>query len=1336
MHLLATEPGTISDGAEARDLGQTPGAIVFLSAADTEIALVASARAALPDDFPSVRAASLLVLAHNLSVDLYADAVLAHAKLIVVRLLGGRSYWPYGIERTLEAARAGESPRALNDAPLSGGARGGLIAFLPGGDEPDAELSQLSTVGREDQHRLWQYLVHGGAANAVEFLRFAAHLIGQKSDFREPRPLSRAGIYLPGTGDADIARARARWQSGRAGESPRALYVAPLPGRAGESPRALNVAPLPGREGLTPRALNDAPLSGRPLAALIVYRALVQAGDTDALDALSQALEDANFNVLALYATSLRDPIALALLDSILAESPPDVILAATSFSATLGDGTPPFAALDCPVLQVVFATETRAAWAAGTRGLHPRDLAMNVALPEIDGRILTRAVAFKGEPARDSLTQAEVRRLVPDSARCAFVAAQAAAWVRLRQTPARERRIALVLANYPNRDGRAANGVGLDTPASAVGILRSLRENGYAVGEVSANGDDLMRSLLAGPTNGNPQRPETESLGLADYQTFMARRAPEFRQRIFARWGEPESDPFFRPGAQAPQPNDPAASSAPGLSSGRLAPPGSTDCGRFAIPALRFGNVAIAIQPARGYNLDPVASYHDPALLPPHNYLAFYAWVREAFGAHAVVHLGKHGNLEWLPGKALALSENCAPEAALGALPNVYPFIVNDPGEGAQAKRRTSAVIVDHLTPPLARAEAYGPQRALESLIDEYYEAARLDPRRLEPLTKEILSICRATGLDEDLGFRAEANVPQALYLLDKHLCELKEMQIKDGLHVFGESPSGGRLNALLVALARLPRGRGEGPDASLLRALAFDLDLRGFDPLDCDMAAPWQGPKPKALFDPALEIDGAWRTAGDAVERLEALALALVAGTVAAGESWTRTREVLAQTNGEFRENLLRSGWCETEGALKALAGRFVFPGPSGAPSRGRPEVLPTGRNFFSVDVRAVPTTSAWTLGWKSASLLLARHAQETGDWPRAIALSAWGTANMRTGGDDIAQALALIGAKPSWDAATGRVTGFEILPLSVLDRPRIDVTLRISGFFRDAFPNLIALFDSAARAVARLDEPANRNYLAARFRVECARLKAEGADERESERIAGVSVFGSKPGAYGAGLQALIDERGWETETDLARAYIAWGGYAYGAGEDGVARHALFERRLAGVQAVVQNQDNREHDILDSDDYYQFEGGLAAAVHAASGARPRVYHADHSRPETPAIRTLEEEIARVVRARAANPKWIAGAMRHGYKGGFEMAATVDYLFAFAATARAVKDHHFDQVFQAYLMDAKVKEFLQIRNPAALKEMAERFREALTRGLWTPRLNSVAEMIGEILD
>jgi cobaltochelatase CobN len=463
--------------------------------------------------------------------------------------------------------------------------------------------------------------------------------------------------------------------------------------------------------------------------------------------------------------------------------------------------------------------------------------------------------------------------------------------------------------------------------------------------------------------------------------------------------------------------------------------------------------------------------------------------------------------------------------------------------------------------------------------------------------------------------------------------------------------------------------------------------------------------------------------------VERLEALALGLVSGEVSPNPDWQRTRVVLDWIEHVLRPNLARCGEAEIAGLLAGLEGCRVPPGPSGAPSRGRPEVLPTGRNFYSIDTRAVPTQAAWQLGWKSAALLLERHAQEFGGYPARVALSAWGTANMRTGGDDIAQALALMGVRPVWERASGRVTGFEILPVSVLDRPRVDVTLRVSGFFRDAFPGLIDLFDSAVRTVGALDEPPQVNPLAARFATDRLALEAQGVSPQDAERRAGYRIFGSKPGSYGAGLQVMIDERIWEEEADLADAWLGWGGYAYGAGVEGRPERAMLEARLASAEAVLHNQDNREHDLLDSDDYYQFEGGLALVVRRLSGRAPVVWHSDHSRPEAPRIRSLREELGRVVRGRAANPRWIAGVMRHGYKGAAEIAATVDYLFAFAATSRAVDDAHFDALYDAYLADEAVRGFIAEHNPAALAETSRRFLEAIDRGLWRPRRNSARE-------
>jgi cobaltochelatase CobN len=1229
MHLLAAKPGTLADGSQAIDLGQSPGAIVVLSAADSEIASLAAAQARRGAGAPTLRLASLLALRHNYSVDLYAEHVIARAKLVIVRLLGGEGYWPYGVEQIAGVAAE----------------RGISVAFLPGDDKPDPILAGRSTLVPAIRDRLWRYLVEGGPGNAESFLRLAATVLGAEDDPPDPVPLLHAGLYWPGEagplGVRDLAR---HWRP------------------------------------------------GRPVAALVFYRALVQAGNLAPIDALIAALDARGLNPLPIHAQSLKDPQAVEIVARLLEEAPPNVVLNATAFAVSTPGRARVETVLDRPGrpgLQIAFAGAEEAQWRDGTRGLDARDLAMNVALPEVDGRIIGRAVSFKEAVSRDPLTEADLTLYRPVADRIDFMADLARAWVDLGRAQPQDRRVGFVLANYPNKDGRLGNGVGLDTPNGLVEILGALAREGYRTTDLPDDGDTLMRRLAEGPTNADPSRVARHHLPLADYERHFADLPQAVREAVVARWGAARQDRF--------------CDAAQG----------------FRLPVVMFGKIVVGLQPSRGYDVDPATTYHDPDLVPPHGYFAFYFWLRHGFGAHAIVHMGKHGTLEWLPGKAVALSETCFPEAVFGPVPHLYPFIVNDPGEGTQAKRRAGAVIVDHLTPPLARAESYGPMARLEGLVDEYFAASGMDPRRLKHLAREILDLAVSAGLAEDCGIASGMAEETALTRLDAHLCDLKEMQIRDGLHVFGRSPGGRQRIDLLVALARAPRGT-RPEDASLIRALAQDLGL-DFDPLLAALAEPWTGKRPDCLAEGPL-----WRTMGDTVERLEMLAGTLVAGEIAPEADWPATQAVLDWIESELAPTLDRCGAAEIDGLLTGLDGRFVAPGPSGAPSRGRPEVLPTGRNFYSLDTRMVPTPAAWTLGWRSAEALVQRHVQDHGAYPQRLALSAWGTATMRTGGDDIAQALAFMGAQPVWEPATGRVTGFEILPASVLDRPRIDVTLRVSGFFRDAFPALIDLVDSAARDIARLDETDDVNPLAARVRAETAALMASGMDEVAARRRAGTRVFGSKPGAYGAGLQALIDEGGWRNEADLAEAYLAWGGWAYGAGSEGEAAHDSFATRLAGIEAVVQNQDNREHDLLDSDDYYQFEGGLAAAAKHLSGARPVVYHNDHSRPEAPRIRTLEEEIARVVRGRAVNPKWLAGVMRHGYKGAFELAATVDYLFAFAATTGAVRDHQFDAVFEAYLGDPVVADFLTAHNPAARVEIASRLAEAIDRGLWHPKQNS----------
>ena len=1237
MHLLAAKSGTIDDGLEPFDLSQTPADLLFISSADSELTAISEAITETNHQ-TSVRLASLNHLQHPMSVDLHLEKTVSKCKLVIIRVLGGLGYWQYGVEQYSSVLRENNIP----------------IAFLPGDDKPDPELRGLSTLNDTDYDQLWGYLVEGGLENTGNFLKYTNSILKGNTHPPSPKPVLKAGVYWPGEGITTPKEVHKHWKPDQ--------HVVPI----------------------------------------VFYRALIQGVGLNPVNRLVKALLKDNLNPLPIFVASLKDPLCQATIETIFDQHPPTVILNSTAFSVNSlnSDHVRPVnpltsvSANKAPVFQVIFSSSTEEVWESELNGLSGRDIAMNVALPEVDGRILSRAVSFKGESFYDEMTECSITTYRARGDRITFVSSLAKNWCALRQVQNEHSRPAFIMANYPNRDGRLANGVGLDTPESLITVSKELTKHGYKLDNFPKSSADLMKKLTSGPTNWLPDRVKRlggEFYPLDNYIHEYKKLPYEFRSKIESRWGSPENDPFIK------------------LSSKKLH---KKKIKGFALSIHRFDNVIVGLQPARGYNIDAKETYHSPDLMPPHNYIAFYFWIRFEFKAHAIVHMGKHGNLEWLPGKSLALSNSCAPEAILGPTPHIYPFIVNDPGEGTQAKRRSQAVIIDHLTPPMARAETYGPLRELEGLIDEYYEAHSIDQRRATILQKEILSLTGSSGLSDDIGLVGGGD-ENDLAKLDAYLCDLKEAQIRDGLHIFGLSPSGSLARDLIISLTRLPRNDGREGDASLTQAIANDLNLN-MNTLDANMAQSWEGPFPRELED---IIEDKWRSFGDTIERVEIFAQKLLEGEVKSPGS--QTNHVLGKINIEVQPTVSKCGESEILGILNALNGEFIQPGPSGAPTRGRLDVLPTGRNFYSVDSRAMPTITAWNIGWKSANLLLEKHLQDNGDWLRTILLSAWGTSNMRTGGDDIAQCLALMGAKPKWDDMSKRVTGFEILPLSVLGRPRVDVTLRISGFFRDAFPQLISLVDSAATAIMNLDEPVEQNLAAARFK--------SGEDRTR--------VYGAKPGAYGAGLQALIDERIWNSKSDLGAAYIEWGSYAYGKDSNGKKKTEHFETRLKQTEAIVQNQDNREHDILDSDDYYQFEGGAAAAVSTLQGIDRPIYHNDHSRPERPIIRTLEEEISRVVRSRVVNPKWINGVKRHGYKGAFEMAATLDYLFAFSATTGAVKSHHFDLTYEAYLEDVETFNFIKDNNQSALFEMAQKFKEALDRGLWRPKSNSARALLEKLI-
>ncbi len=1252
MHLLTAKPGGFTDEEGIIDLQQTRADIIILSAQDSSLALLSQVIKNLPEDYPSIRLANLVHLNKPAAFDLYADAVLESAKLIIVSLLGGESYWRYGLEQLQVLTQAKTIP----------------LIIVPGDDQMDVQLLAYSNVEQEDCLYCWHYLRQAGQRNINNFFAWLGNRFFQiEMDWEPPRQLPKEWIYHPQIEQASLADWQRQWKQNQS------------------------------------------------VAILLIYRSHIQSGQTQAFDQLLKILQQQGLNPLPIVISSLKQASSMALVDLLCEQSQADIILNTTSFSVNqTNDNATENTALfqaDIAVIQLILAANSQQDWQQHPLGLRARDLAMNIALPEMDGRIISRAISFKTVLQRDSRSQMDVisYQLHPERAR--FCAKLAYRWARLRHKDNDKKRIALILANYPTHDGRIANGVGLDTPASTLNILRALKKAGYPIDTLPKNGNELIQALQANITNDPSylaQRPCQQSLSLASYQRYFNAMPKENQEAVLKRWGSADADIKVRNG-------------------------------RIMIAGIRLGETFVGVQPARGYHLDINATYHDPDLVPPHHYLAFYFWLRHEYQVDAIAHIGKHGNLEWLPGKSVALSNGCWSEIALGAMPHLYPFIVNDPGEGTQAKRRAQAVIIDHLMPAMTRAENYGELAQLEQLVDEYYQAMGLDARREQYLREKILMALEQSKLDQELS-ATEDN--ERLNELDTYLCELKESQIRDGLHILGESPKDEQRIDTLVALSRLSRGN-KAEDKGILTALAEDLQL-DFDPLQISTQV-WTGDKP-AILQPLS--DSLWRTHADTRERLELLAKKLIKTTllnpIHSKETATdkpvsnlssllvaifkfktpATEAVLTYLQQIIIPKLEACGDNEIHQLLRGLSGKFVPAGPSGAPTRGRLDVLPTGRNFYSVDTRAIPTRSAYELGQKSAEQLIIRYLQQYGDYPKTLGLSVWGTSTMRTGGDDIAQAFALMGVEPVWEPLSGRVIDFNVIPAMQMNRPRVDVTLRISGFFRDAFPNVMRLFDRAVQIIADYEDPAGLNPIRDHIQKDCDLLQQKGLEQQQARLQAGFRVFGSKPNSYGAGLQGLIDQRCWDDKEDLAAAYVNWGGYAYSnqqAGEGiGENAHAIFEHRLAALEVVLQNQDNREHDLLDSDDYYQFQGGMSNAIAVLSGKTPQVYHGDHSNPDSPKIRTLEEELNRVIRARVLNPKWIKGMQRHGYKGAFEMAATVDYLFAYDATTDLIKDYQYEKVSDSYLLNTENKQFLQENNPQAMKEMAERLLEAMQRGLW----------------
>ncbi|MGH9223471.1 MAG: cobaltochelatase subunit CobN [Acidimicrobiales bacterium] len=1143
--------------------------------------------------------------------------------VVVVRLLGGRRSW---------------------EAPFDALRRSGVPLIAVGGESvPDAELAALSTVPAGVAAEVHRYLAAGGPANLEHCLRFVADTVLLGGWCQSPlsaadRPAGASAVTQECW--SGVGRAPRR-------EAPIANNTSHLGGFGFDPP-----TPLP-MSGVFEPATTPARRPGRPLVGVVFYRAHLVAGNTTFVEDLSAALDAAGGDCLAVYCYSLRPDAdgrvpALELCRERGVDVLVTTVLAMGGTTPTDPDAwsVPQLAGLGAPVVQAPSCNRSRDDWLDDDAGLSPLDVAMGVAIPEFDGRIVGPAFAFKEEVDDGGDLGVTITATRADPERARRVARLALRLASLRHKPAADKRVAVVLSAYPTKRSRLGNAVGLDSPASAIHLLHALRDAGYRVDRIPADGDSLMAELADRLTYDSPALTPHQAaatagrLPAAEYVEWYSTLPDDARSVVEHVWGPAPGEVYVHDQ-------------------------------HLCLPGLDLGGVLVAIQPPRGFGSDPIGTYHAPDVPPPHHYLAFYRWLDVGWGADAVVHLGKHGTLEWLPGKANALSASCFPDAALADLPLVYPFIVNDPGEGTQAKRRAHAVVVDHLVPPMTRAETYDDLARLEHLLDAYASAQAMDPAKLPVLRRQVWDLLVEAEIHRDLGLGgepAEDEFADVVLHVDGYLCALKDAQIRGGLHVLGQPPAGDALVDLVLAVTRLPQGTVPSLRATVAAGLNIDLAAGG-------------------------------RTEVDAVE---AEARRRVEGLAAAGWTFDGDDPTLRWV-AERLIPALHGTTDEIANVLAALDGRYVPAGPSGSPTRGGAHVLPTGRNFYSVDPKALPSPVSWEVGCKLADAVIARHIDEEGAPPRTVGIVLWGTAAMRTGGDDAAEALALLGVRPVWEPESRRVAGLEVVPLSELGRPRVDVTLRISGFFRDAFPHLVALLDDAVRLVAALvGEPAADNPV----------RDAGDADAR---------IFGPPPGGYGSGILPVIEKGSWRTDADLADVYLQWSGFSYRRGAMGRAEPEAMRRRFAAIEIAVKNQDNREHDIFDSDDYLQDHGGMVAAVRALTGRQPHAWFGDTANPLVPQVRALAEEAARVVRSRVLNPRWIEAMRRHGYKGAFELAATVDYLFGYDATTGVVQDWMYERVTDAYVADPDMRAFFAESNPWALRAIAERLLEAGQRGMWS---------------
>ena len=1297
-----------AEGLTQLELAQPNGAIMLLSHADTDMLTLIKASESLPAEL-HVSAFSLNALRTEDQMNALIAGEMSKAKVIVVRCHGPLGCIPgFG---NLKAACI---------------ERGQSLVLVSGTGDNASEFAETINVPADVMHTASGYLDLGGVANFGELFRFLSdRLMLTGYGYGAPSPMPEHGIYLP---EMDAAT----FEDWRRETDP-----------------------------------------VKPTAAILFYRAHRMSGNTAFIDKLADALRTKGMNTLCIFTSSLKSkedgkPAAFRLI-----EGNADVLISTLSFalgevntgSMTLaGESMGSLEQLGIPIVQAIASGMPRGAWEGSRRGLNSLDTAVNVAIPEFDGRIVTVPISFKER----SSTGTE-NLYVPHEERIERVAGVAARLAALRHKPNSERRIAFVLTNSAAKAAQVGGAVGLDSPASLLTTLHAMRARRYSISALPGTSDELMQDLLRHGTYDDkyPLDPaQAKRFSRAAYRKIFTTFPERPNRRMQDFWGQPQDRGFSIMPAKKTDKKLLPTIGGKVVSIEQEEP--WADQHDYLFAAMDLGNTLIALQPPRGYGIDPDAIYHTPDLPPTHHYTAFYRWLgtpqsEGGWGADAIVHMGKHGTLEWLPGKGVGLSGECFPDLLLGDLPLVYPFMVNDPGEGSQSKRRAHAVIVDHLTPPMTTAETYGPLAELNQLVNEYYAVEKLDPAKLPYLQQQIWELVQRTNLKADLDTKTmltrergdhthewdDALTPEGIPTtlasmtgnevahliedLDGYLCELGMAQIRDGLHILGQMPP---LPEMLRSLTRLGNLHTPSLQASLAETFGFDLALLIDRPGErLEELRQLLG---QTCYTHADVLELLDRAALDLFTMLETLGFrAEVIGEVQRailGLETTEVAETLTFACTELVPNLEQTG-DEIEHLLDALEGKYVPAGPAGAPTRGMAHILPTGRNFYAVDPRALPSQAAWRVGQQLAREAIERFRKEEGQYPEMMGLSVWGTSQMRTHGDDIAEAFALLGVQPVWNPQSRRLDGVSVIPCEQLGRPRVDVTLRISGFFRDAFPHLIDMFDQAVSLVIELDEPPEQNFPRKHYLADLETHK--GIPEHEADTQARYRIFGSKPGSYGAGILPLIESGNWKGDEDFARAFVTWGGYAYGKGTDGVDAQPVFAERLKSIQVALHNQDNREHDIFDSDDYFQFHGGMVASIRALTGTQPKAYFGDSSRPEAVQTRDLREEALRVYRSRVINPKWIESIKRHGYKGGLELAATVDYIFGFDATAQIAPDFVYEGLAEHYALSQGMREFLSASNPWALNAIAERLLEAARRELWkNPAPETLEALRGVLLD